>query len=152
MLASYFKEYLADARVIGFTATASIKVLVDLKERLSIQSDNVIEDKNLKRSDITLKLINVNTLQHVYRRTAECLKDILVKRSRSLVFVKNEESRDSLFEALPEKTKSEIDTCLTFQKDTYTAFAKEQRNVLVTSHDLGIGINLPNVNSCIHVG
>lgn len=152
MLASYFKEYLTDARVIGFTATASIKVLVDLKERLSIQSDNVIEDKNLKRSDITLKLINVNTLQDVYRRTAEYLEDVLVKRSRSLVFVKNEESRDSLFEALPEKTKSEIDTCLTFKKDTFTAFAKEQRNVLVTSHDLGIGINLPNVNSCIHVG
>lgn len=151
MLAEYVKRYVPNIPIISFTATASSKVLLDLKDRLHISNSNIYEAQSLKRSDITVEVRNTETVENNYKRAADLLS-ALSEKGRTLVFVKQKKDSEKLLANLNSYVAKKCDTLLNFDKDIFTEFVDGKTNTLIVGHDMGVGINLPKINYCLHVG
>lgn len=151
MFSKYLKEYFSDIKIAGFTATAETRVLYDIKNILSIQDDNVVELKNKKRGDIVAEAVAVKTYEDIYQNVVKLIQEDFLS-SRWLVFLKNKKCSDLLIKELPWEIKAQCDVCLEFKNDTYESFVNQNTNILITSHEMGVGINYPKVNNCVHIG
>lgn len=81
-------------------------------------------------------------------RVCEVVGEQIQRNERTFVFTKNEEISFQVAQAIG----YEADV---FQKENtyaYHLFADEKCKVLVVSEELGIGINLPNIQNIIHFG
>lgn len=81
-------------------------------------------------------------------RVCEVVGEQIQRNERTFVFTKNDEISFQVAQAIG----YEADV---FQKENtyaYQLFADEKCKVLVVSEELGIGINLPNIQNIIHFG
>lgn len=74
--------------------------------------------------------------------------DIVRRNERALVFTKTQEIANKVAEAIG----YEADVFSADKPDSYSYFVDGSCRILVASEDLGIGINLPNVNCTVHFG
>lgn len=152
MLAQYLDSYLPGVPTLSFTATASAKVVLDLKARLHLENEDIIESASLKRGDIRVEIIENDSVEQNYETGAKLIEKLEAEKARSLVFVKNEKQARRLRKCLDNIGCNQVDYLLDYREDTFRDFINQNTNTLVVGHDMGVGINLPNVNCCIHIG
>lgn len=143
----YLWEFFTNAKVVGFTATANVKVLLELKRLLKVADNDVLGIDNPKRDDIIVESIAVESNEQVCEISAKIINEEK-EYSRWLAFVKNKNYSNKV----SKKLKRPYDLCLTYNIDTYTQFVEGKTDILLTSHEMGVGLNLPRVNSSLHVG
>lgn len=148
MLSQYLNKFLSRISFLGFTATANYTVVEDIQRQLNIPQQNIISPIVFEKYNISYDFRDVSSTDEMIRTTCDIVSELIRRNERTLIFTKSEEMSVRLAEAIG----FEADV---FEKDNtnaYHMFAEEKCKVLVASEDMGIGINLPNINNVIHFG
>lgn len=148
MLSQYLNKYLSRVSFLCFTATANYTVVEDIQKQLNIPQQNIISPITFEKYNISYNFRAVASQDEMFRAACEIVAGLIAKNERTLVFTKSEEDSCRLAEAIG----YEADV---FEKDNtsaYHMFAEEKCKVLVASEDMGIGINLPNIQNVLHFG
>lgn len=140
--------YLDKTIVKGFTATATWEVLEDLKEQFHMRNEDIFSP-NLLRKDIEYIVKEVKTEDHI----DIMIKDIDYIRKKFnddkiLVFTNNREEFDYIKNNINIDDVSYIVDENDYDKiDDFRIYGKD---VLVSTNDYGIGIDIPEINTIIH--
>lgn len=148
MLSKFLNRFLDRVTFLGFTATANYTVVDDIQHQLKIPQRNIFSPIAFEKYNISYHFESLQTFDEMIRRVCEVVKKQLQRNERTLIFTKNDEISQQVAQAVG----YEADV---FQRDNtyaYHLFADEKCNVLVASEELGIGINLPNIQNIIHFG
>ncbi len=148
MLSQYLNKFLDRITFLGFTATANYTVVEDIQQQLKIPQRNIFSPVEFEKYNISYHFHAVKSFDSMLQLTCEIVSEHIRRDERTIVFTKNEEISGILAQAIG----YEADV---FQKENtsaYHLFADEKCRVLVASEDMGIGINLPNIQNIVHFG
>ena len=148
MLSRNMESYLGEARYLGFTATANYTVAQDIQKQLKIPQENFFSPVLFEKYNVRYDFREVDDTNEMYEQVKLIADDIVRRNERALVFTKNEEISIKVAEAIG----YEADVFTSDNEDSYEQFAQGYCRILVASEELGIGINLPNVNCTVHFG
>ena len=148
MLSKFLNKFLDRITFLGFTATANYTVVEDIQKQLHIPQENIFSPIAFEKYNVNYHFESFRTFDDMKKRVGEIANELIIKNERTLVFTKS----DDISATVAEIIGYEADV---FQKENsfaYHLFAEEKCKVLVASADLGIGVNLPNVQNIIHFG
>lgn len=148
MLSKFLNKYLDRVTFLGFTATANYTVVEDIQQQLNIPQQNIFSPIAFEKYNVTYHFQALPNFGEMVEKVCEVVGEQIKRNERTLVFTKNDEVSFRVAQAIG----YEADV---FQKENtyaYHLFADEKCKVLVASSELGIGINLPNVQNIIHFG
>lgn len=148
MLSKFLNKFLDRVTFLGFTATANYTVVEDIQQQLKIPQQNIFSPIAFEKYNISYHFQALQNFDEMVEKVCEVVADQIRQNKRTLVFTKNDEISFQIAQAIG----YEADV---FQKENtyaYHLFADEKCKVLVASEELGIGINLPNVQNIIHFG
>ncbi len=148
MLSKFLNKFLDRVTFLGFTATANYTVVEDIQQQLKIPQQNIFSPIAFEKYNVSYHFQGLNSFDEMIEQVCEVVSSQIQRNERTLVFTKNDEISYQVAQAIG----YEADV---FQKDNtyaYHLFADEKCKVLVASEELGIGINLPNIQNIIHFG
>ncbi len=148
MLSHFLANFLDKITFLGFTATANYTVVEDIQRQLKIPEENIFSPIELRKDNISYDFRAVKSTDEMYDEVATIAGELLAKNERTIIFTKN----DDIALKIAERIGYEADV---FQRDNtsaYHLFADGNCKMLVASEDLGIGVNLPNIQNVIHFG
>jgi hypothetical protein len=148
MLSKFLNKYLDRVTFLGFTATANYTVVEDIQQQLNIPQQNIFSPIAFEKYNVSYHFQALRSFEEMVEKVCEVVSEQIRRNERTLVFTKNDEVSFQVAQAIG----YEADV---FQKENtyaYHLFADEKCKVLVASSELGIGINLPNVQNIIHFG
>lgn len=148
MLSKFLNKYLDRVTFLGFTATANYTVVEDIQKQLSIPQQNIFSPIAFEKYNVSYHFKAVQSFDEMVKEVCNVVAEQIQKNERTIVFTKNDEISFRVAQAIG----YEADV---FQKENtfaYHLFADEKCKVLVASEELGIGINLPNIQNIIHFG
>ncbi len=149
MLSSKLREFFTASYFYGFTATSNYSVTKELMEQLDVDEENVLVPNKIDffRYKYDIKKCNDDKM-------IDALLEILQenRNKRTMIFVKNEEIGEKIFDGL---SKKGYNSCF-FKKDDdkiYETFNNHLENkILLTTMDLGIGIDTKKLDNIVHFG
>lgn len=149
MLSSKLREFFTSSYFYGFTATSNYSVTKELMEQLDADEENVLVPNKIDffRYKYDIKKCNDDKM-------IDALLEILQenRNKRTMIFVKNEEIGEKIFDGL---SKKGYNSCF-FKKDDdkiYETFNNHLENkILLTTMDLGIGIDTKKLDNIVHFG
>ncbi|HJJ89244.1 MAG TPA: helicase-related protein [Methanocorpusculum sp.] len=148
MLSKFLNKFLDRVTFLGFTATANYTVVEDIQQQLKIPQQNIFSPIAFEKYNVSYHFQGLQNFDEMIEKVCEIVSEQISRNERTLVFTKNDEVSFQVAQAIG----YEADV---FQKDNthaYHLFADEKCKVLVASEELGIGINLPNIQNIIHFG
>ena len=148
MLSKFLNKFLDRITFLGFTATANYTVVEDIQQQLKIPQQNIFSPIAFEKYNISYHFQALHSFDEMLERVCEVVGEQIRRNERTIVFTKN----DAVSFQVAQAIGYEADV---FQKENtyaYHLFADEKCRVLVASEELGIGINLPNVQNIIHFG
>ena len=148
MLSNFLNKFLDRVTFLGFTATANYTVVEDIQQQLSIPQQNIFSPIAFEKYNVSYHFHGLRSFDEMLEKVCEVVGEQIRRNERTLVFTKNDKVSFQVAQAIG----YEADV---FQKDNtyaYHLFADEKCKVLVASEELGIGINLPNIQNIIHFG
>ena len=148
MLSKFLNKFLDRVTFLGFTATANYTVVGDIQQQLMIPQQNIFSPIAFEKYNVSYHFQGLQNFDEMIEKVCEVVSEQIGRNERTLVFTKNDEVSFQVAQAIG----YEADV---FQKDNtcaYHLFADEKCKVLVASEELGIGINLPNIQNIIHFG
>ncbi len=148
MLAKNIRKYLEGARYLGFTATANYTVAQDIQKQLEIPFENFISPVLFEKYNIKYDFREVVDMEAMYVEIKKISAEIIRKNEKALVFVKSNRVARQVADAIG----YEADVFSKDNPESYSAFVHGTCRILVASEELGIGVNLPNVNCTVHFG
>lgn len=148
MLSKNIGRYLDGARCLGFTATANYTVAQDIQKQLGIPYENFISPVLFEKYNVSYDFREAETSDDMYVQVRQIAMDIIERGERALVFTKN----DRISREVADAIGYEADVFSSENSDSYVQFANGNCNILVASEELGIGVNLPDVNCTVHFG
>ena len=148
MLSRNMKQYLENARYLGFTATANYTVAQDIQKQLEIPLENFFSPVLFEKYNVRYDFREVDTTEEMLEQVKKIADDIVRRNERAIVFTKSDEVSEKVAEAIG----FEADVFSTGNSDSYNQFAEGLCRILVANEELGIGVNLPNVNCTVHFG
>ena len=148
MLSHYLAKFLDKTTFLGFTATANYTVVEDIQRQLKIPEKNIFSPIELRKDNISYDFRTLKTTNAMYDEVAAIADELLAKNERTIIFTKN----DDVALKVAERIGYEADVFLRDNTSAYHLFADGTCKMLVASEDLGIGINLPNIQNVIHFG
>lgn len=148
MLSKNMSRYLGEARYLGFTATANYTVVQDIQKQLDIVQENFFSPIAFEKYNVRYDFRKVDSTENMYLEVKRIADEIVGHGERALVFTKGDDISKKVADAIG----YEADVFTADEPDGYKLFAKGLCRILVTNENLGIGINLPNVNCTVHFG
>ena len=148
MLSQNMSKYLGEARYLGFTATANYTVAQDIQRQLQIPQENFFSPLMFEKYNVRYDFREERTTADMLDEVRRIADEIIRRNERALVFTKN----DRMTKVVADAIGYEADVFSSDEPDGYEQFAQGYCQILVTNEDLGIGINLPNVNCTVHFG
>ena len=148
MLSRNMNQYLGSARFLGFTATANYTVAQDIQKQLNIPFENFFSPILFEKYNIRYDFREVDNKEEMLEQVKTIADEIVRREERAIVFTKNDDISREVAEAIG----FEADVFTRDDSDSYNLFAEGSCKILVASEELGIGINLPNVNCTVHFG
>lgn len=148
MLSQNMSKYLGEARYLGFTATANYTVAQDIQKQLQIPQDNFFSPVMFEKYNVRYDFREEDTSEDMLREVSKIADEIVRRNERALVFTKSDDISQKVADAIG----YEADVFTENEPDGYEQFAEGYCRILVTNEDLGIGINLPDVNCTVHFG
>ncbi len=148
MLSKNMLEYLENARYLGFTATANYTVAQDIQKQLGIPYENFYSPILFEKYNVRYDFREMDSMDAMLEEVKIISEDIIKRNERALVFVKTE----TLAEKVANAIGYEADVFVADKPESYSQFVEGLCNILVANEELGIGVNLPNVNCTVHFG
>ena len=148
MLSRNMKRYLENARYLGFTATANYTVAQDIQKQLGIPLENFFSPVLFEKYNVRYDFREVGTIEEMLREVKNIADDIVRRNDRAIVFTKSDEVSEIVAEAIG----FEADVFTAENTDSYNQFAEGLCRIIVANEELGIGVNLPDVNCTVHYG
>ena len=148
MLSKFLNKFLDRALFLGFTATANYTVVEDIQKQLDVPMENIFSPISFNKYNITFNFKSVDNTLEMYKETCKIINEILDRDERAIVFTKN----DDISNKLAEKVGYEADVFSKINPNAYHHFADNKCKVLISSEELGVGINFTNVKNVIHFG
>ena len=148
MLSKNMSKYLDDARYLGFTATANYTVAQDIQKQLDIPFENFFSPVLFEKYNVRYDFREADTTEEMLDQVRSIANDIVHRNERAIVFTKSDEISEMVADAIG----YEADVFTSDKSESYAQFAEGLCRILVASEELGIGINLPNVNCTVHFG
>ena len=148
MLSKNMKQYLEGARYLGFTATANYTVAQDIQKQLDIPLENFFSPVLFEKYNIRYDFRETGSTEEMLDQVRRVADDIVRRNERAIVFTKTDEASEKVAEAIG----FEADIFNRENTDSYHQFAEGLCRILVANEDLGIGVNLPDVNCTVHFG
>ena len=148
MLSKNLNTILDRTLFLGFTATANYTVVEDIQKQLDIPIENFFSPLAFDKFNIVYDYRRVVSTEKMYSETANIVKDLIENNERTLIFTKSEE----ISQKLADEIGDEASVFYQDNSDSYIHFADGNCRVLISSEELGIGVNLPNVTNVIHFG
>lgn len=148
MLSRNMKQYLENARYLGFTATANYTVAQDIQKQLDIPFGNFFSPVLFEKYNVRYDFREVDTTEAMLKQVKRIAADIVRRDERAIVFTKSDEISANVADAIG----YEADVFTSENPGSYNQFADGLCRILVASEELGIGVNLPNVNCTVHFG
>jgi RecQ family ATP-dependent DNA helicase len=148
MLSENLNTILDRTQFLGFTATANYTVVEDIQKQLDIPIENFFSPIAFDKFNIVYDYRRVVSTERMYSETANIVKDLIENNERTLIFTKSEE----ISQKLADEIGDEASVFYQDNSDSYIHFADGNCRVLISSEELGIGVNLPNVTNVIHFG
>lgn len=148
MLSKFLNKFLDRVTFLGFTATANYTVVEDIQQQLKIPQQNIFSPIAFEKYNVSYHFQELQSFDEMIETVCAVVGEQIRRNERTLVFTKNDEVSFQVAQAIG----YEADV---FQKDNtyaYHLFADEKCKVLVASEEMGIGINLPNIQNIIHFG
>lgn len=147
--------YLENISVKGFTATATWEILEDLMKQFNLTKKDIFSPKlskgNVKHivKNITKNLIIDNLNQDIKNIRKNYIDDkilVFTKNLDELRFIKNRlDNQDNI--TYIANNEDYHNYMINFQQKT----KNNGNDVLISNYDMGIGIDMPEINSIIHV-
>ena len=148
MLSKNMKQYLEGARYLGFTATANYTVAQDIQKQLDIPLENFFSPVLFEKYNIRYDFREAGSKEEMLDQVKRVADDIVRRNERAIVFTKTDEISEKVAEAIG----FEADVFNRNNMDSYNQFAEGLCQILVANEELGIGVNLPDVNCTVHFG
>ena len=148
MLSKHLCTFLDRITFLGFTATANYTVVEDIQKQLGIKNRNIYSPVAFEKYNISYRFEPQKDFDQMLSRVCEIVAEKTEKNERTIVFTKSDETSFRVAEAIG----YEADVFERENTYAYHLFADGRCRVLVASEELGIGINLPNIQNVIHFG
>ncbi len=148
MLSRNMLKYRDKARYMGFTATADYSVVQDIPKQLGIEDKNFYSPILFEKNNINYDFRAVDDTEEMYKQLKTITDEIIRRDERALVFVKS----DEIAKEVAHTIGYEADVFSADRPESYSQFVSGLCRILVASSELGIGVNLPNVNCTVHFG
>ena len=148
MLSKYLNTYLDQITFLGFTATANYTVVEDVQKQLNIPQENFISPISFENPNISYDFKEYNSTEQMFVALEEITKKLIGRNERTIIFTKS----DDISKQVADVVGYEADIFSHENPEAYYHFAEEKCLVLVTTEELGIGINFPNIRNIIHFG
>lgn len=148
MVSHFLQKFLDKTTFLGFTATANYTVVQDIQRQLNIPEKNIFSPIELRKDNISYDFRAMENTDEMYNEIAKIANELVAKNERTIIFTKN----DEIAFKVADRIGYEADV---FQRDNtsaYHLFADGNCKMLVASEELGIGINLPDIQNIIHFG
>lgn len=152
MLSNYLNLYLDRCVILCFTATANYSVIKDVKNQIKIRNDrNIISPIDLGKDNLQYTFLSCCSLQEMIDEAYSFLKSNLIKGQKTLVFTKSVTTSEMLSEALGD-IRDETQVYKKNATSAYRDFAAGNCKILIASDEIGIGINLSDIQNVLHFG
>lgn len=148
MLSKNLRKHLERTTYLGFTATANYTVAQDIQRQLEIPQENFFSPILFERYNVKYVFKELNTMDQMLHEVATVANEVVHKQGRAIVFTKSDEISLKVADAIG----YEADVFTSNKPEAYKQFVEGSCSILVASEELGVGINLPNVNCTIHFG
>ena len=148
MLSRYLNNLLDQINFWGFTATANYTVVEDIQKQLHIPETNFFSPVAFEKYNVTYHFYQEDTPQDMLSRLKQISEILLAKNQRTIVFTKNDAASRMAAEAIG----YEADIFTHQNPYAYHHFAEGKCKILVTTEELGVGINFPEIRNIIHFG
>lgn len=148
MLSKYLNTLLDQINFWGFTATANYTVVEDIQKQLHIPETNFFSPVAFEKYNVTYHFYQEDTPGDTLLRLKEICETLTAKDQRTIVFTKNDTASRMAAEAIG----FEADIFTHQNPYAYHHFAEGKCKILVTTEELGVGINFPDIRNIIHFG
>jgi superfamily II DNA/RNA helicase len=148
MLSRNLNLFLESTQFLGFTATANYTIVEDIQRQLGIEKNNFFSPTVFEKFNISYDYRCVDSSKEIYNQVANITQELISRNERTLIFTKS----DYLSKKVSSFVGDEASVFHMDNLDSYMHFADGNCRVLISSEELGIGLNLPNVKNIIHVG
>jgi len=148
MLSKFLKKFLGQTTFLGFSATANFTIVEDIQKQLGIPQNNIFSPISFEKSDISYHFVELNDAKEMLRMVVDITSKLIKCNQRTIIFTKNDEMSLQIADAIG----NEAALFISDYPVAYQAFAEGKCSVLVASDEVGIGINLPNIQNVIHFG
>lgn len=148
MLSKYLNRFLDQIDFWGFTATANYTVVEDVQKQLNIPQENFFSPISFDKYNVSYDFRCVKTEEEMYTVAGEITQQLIARNERTIIFTKN----DDVSKKLADVVGYEADIFSSDSPDAYHHFVDGKCKILIASEELGVGINLPNINNVMHFG
>ena len=153
MLSFNILTFLDKTKLFGFTATANYKVLADILTQLKLDKDTIISPIDMSRDDIKFKFYNCEDNDSISKKLNNLLEKFDDDNNRALIFTKTKDSSNLAGRMISNKEiKYRTDIFNSQDTISYYDFIGGDTKFLIADSDIGVGINLPNIEKIIHFG
>ena len=152
MLSRYLNSYLDRVFFKGYTATANYSVMRDVEQQLGIKDDNIVSPVALKKPNMRYAFLPCKDRQEMVEKLSNKLRASTRIGQKTLVFTKTDAQSEELANNLEDELKFESAIYTSSNRSAYRSFADNKCKVLITTDELGVGIDLADVNNVIHYG
>ncbi|NLF02024.1 MAG: hypothetical protein GX601_13710, partial [Anaerolineales bacterium] len=155
MLSYNLRQFVDKTGYRCFTATADYTVVRDIQAQLGIRSEDVISPIPLAQGSRKFSFIGCDSEKEMRAVAASRVSALSSQpgRRRALVFTKTADvSRALRDEVARHDERLAVDLYNAADALSYVHFAEGRSRVLIADADLGVGINLREVASTLHLG
>lgn len=148
MLSHFLAKFLDRTTFLGFSATANYTVIEDIQKQLKIPPDNIFSPIALKKDNIRYDIRESDSTEGMLDEVCSIAHTALDRGERTIIFAKN----DDIALEIAQRIGYEADVFLHDNTAAYHLFADGGCDLLVACEDIGIGVNLPNIQNVVHFG
>lgn len=148
MLSRNLSKYIDHVQRWGFTGTANLTVVEDIQKQLPVPEKNFFSPIQFEKYNVSYDFRECEDTADMLLKVSDILDECLSRGERSIVFTKS----DAITELIAKTVEVPILPFLNGDVSSYLQFANGTFDALVSTEELGIGINFPNIRNIIHFG
>ena len=150
-----YEESMKRPKILALTATLNPKELIDICREFNIQKSNILKDKMLMRTEISLKVLQFSKEDEKETKLWELIK--IHKNEKILIYVYRiasergvEKFSDKAIEKGYQSDYFHGEMTAEERKKIIDKYKKNEINIIFATNAFGMGIDIPDIRVVIH--
>lgn len=149
MVGKYLSNHTPYIKVHGFTATISPLMVNDVLKQFNIDKPNIYEHMKFNRDNIAINIKKHRDKEELINHLKSYIRSNDGKKS--IVFTKSDNISQNIYGLLDESSRIKCDVFNEYNQ-SYEEFTRGYTSTLISSSEMGIGINIPDIKRSYHIG